>query len=185
MKILWQAFAFWFCVTVLTGFIYPAVIAAVGRAALPDKASGSLVSVDGRVVGSSLIAQPFQGPGYFWPRPLVMSNLSPTSAQLKTTIAERRKDWSARANVLPQHVPEELLTGSGSGLDPHISHEAARIQVATVAAARGFDEEKTKALLSLVDENVEGQQLHALGEARVNVLLLNLAVDKKFGTLKR
>jgi K+-transporting ATPase ATPase C chain len=185
MKILWQAFVFLSCMTVLTGVAYPALVGLVGWCFWPEKIRGSLIFRGDEVVGSSLLAQPFHRAGYFWPRPLVVSNLSPTSAQLKRLVDQRRKDLAKRMRLAPDAVPEDLLMGSGSGFDPHISPEAARVQVARVAAARDLGETELSHLKKLLEDSIEWQQFHALGEPRINVLRLNLAVDEKFGTLKR
>jgi K+-transporting ATPase ATPase C chain len=170
--------------TLLCGAIYPLASAGVSRVLFKDKADGSLVTVNGTVVGSSLLAQNFSAPKYFWPRPSAAgngydptssggSNLGPTSAALVKAVADRRMAWS-RSNPGEGEVPQDLLFASGSGLDPHISPEAARYQVARVAAARQWDAAKVQAL---VDQQTEGPTFGVLGEPRVNVLQLNLALD--------
>ena len=173
--------------TILVGVIYPLVITGVAQLAFRDKANGSLIPQlrDGKVVGSELLAQQFTGDKYFWPRPSAgdyatvpsgASNLGPTSAALRSNVAARAAAIRA-ANKLPADatVPADLLFTSGSGLDPHISPEAARLQVARVATARGVSDESIKVL---VEKFVEPTQLGFLGEPRVNVLLLNLALDR-------
>lgn len=162
--------------TLLTGAIYPIAVTAVSRVIFPKQAAGSLIERDGKMIGSSLLAQKFEQPQYFWPRPSAgdyatvssgASNQGPTSAGLVKSIAERRAKIGADA-------PEELLTASGSGLDPHLSPAAALYQTARIAAARKLGLEQVNAL---VENLTEPPQLGFLGEARVNVLALNLALD--------
>jgi K+-transporting ATPase ATPase C chain len=175
---------FW---TVLTGMIYPLVITVFAQAAFHDQANGSLVMRDGKIVGSALIAQQFQGDTYFWPRPSAgtyatmpsgASNLGPTSAQLQKNV-DANLAALRTAHKLPADapVPADLVFTSASGVDPHISPEGARCQIARVAAARGVGAEQVAAL---VENFVEPPQWGFLGEARVNVLQLNLALDRQF-----
>jgi K+-transporting ATPase ATPase C chain len=170
--------------TLLTGALYPLASAGISRTLFRDKADGSLVSANGAVVGSSLIAQNFSAPKYFWPRPSAAgngydptssggSNLGPTSAALVKAVETRRLAMSM-SNPGEGEVPQDLLFASGSGLDPHISPEAAKYQVARVAVARKWDPAKVQAL---VDQLTEGPTFGVLGEPRVNVLKLNLALD--------
>jgi K+-transporting ATPase ATPase C chain len=176
---------------VLTGMLYPLAVTGLARVAFPRRAGGSLV-VDGsgRLVGSELLAQGFRSPAYFQPRPSAAgetgydarasggSNLGPTSARLRERATADLARLRAANPSAPETVPAELVTTSASGLDPHISPAGALWQVDRVAAARGLAASRVRAL---VEEAVEGRDLGLLGEPRVNVLLLNLALDRQFG----
>jgi potassium-transporting ATPase KdpC subunit len=172
--------------TVLTGVVYPLVVTAIGQIAFHDKAEGSLVKVDGEVVGSSLIGQSFSAPDYFHPRPSVAgdgydatassgSNLGPTNPDFLATVAERVDAYRAE-NGLPDgtRVPVDAVTASASGLDPHISVANAERQTSRVAEARGLD---PGTVLELVDKHISGRALGIFGEEGVNVLELNIALD--------
>lgn len=170
--------------TILTGVVYPLIVTGIAQLAFPRQANGSLVRAGESVVGSALLGQANADPADFQPRPSATgygtlpsggSNLAPTSADLAAAVRQRAADFRA-ANGLAADaaVPTEMLFASGSGLDPHVSPDAARLQVARVAAARGLDE---AAVAALVEAHVEGPQLGLLGQPRVNVLLLNLALD--------
>lgn len=175
--------------TLLTGVLYPLAVTAAAQA-FPRQKSGSLIVHDGHTVGSSLIGQPFSSPGHFWSRPSATgpspynaasssgSNLGPTNPALVQAIGERVKALrdADPGNTAP--VPIDLVTASGSGLDPHISPAAAYFQVGRVARARHFEEGRIR---SLVDAHVEGSTLGVLGEPRVNVVLLNEALDDLAG----
>src|SRR5262249_14541273 len=172
----------------VTGIAYPAIVTAIAQVVFPHHANGSLIVKDGKVVGSQLIGQPFDDPKYFWGRPSATSpfgynagsssgsNQSPTNPDLIKAVQGRVDTLRAtdRGNTAP--VPVDLVTASGSGLDPHISPAAALYQVQRVAKARKME---VGALRQLVEENIEGRWLGILGERRVNVLALNLALDGK------
>ncbi len=170
--------------TLLTGLIYPLVVTGIAQLLFPDQANGSLVGDAAQPVGSALLGQANADMRYFWPRPSATSygtlpsggsNLAPTSGDLAATVQQRAADFRAAHDLAADAVvPTEMLFASGSGLDPHISPDAARLQVGRVAAARGLDEAQVAAL---VEQHVEGPQLGMLGESRVNVLMLNLALD--------
>ena len=176
---------------VLTGIVYPFAVTGLAQLMFPHKAAGSLVTDDhGRVVGSELIGQPFAKPSYFQPRPSAAgdhgwdatasggSNLGSTSKKLRDRV-EAALARLARDNPdAPGPVPSDLVTASASGLDPEISPEAARWQVPRVARARGVAVARVR---SLVEAQIEGRELGFLGEPRVNVLELNLALDRQFG----
>jgi potassium-transporting ATPase KdpC subunit len=176
MKTLFQALRLFLLLTVLTGVAYPLAVTIAARVVAPAQAQGSLLHRDGAAVGSALLAQKFENPRYFWPRPSAgdyatlpsaASNLGPTSEALKKAIAERRAKFGA-------DTPVEMLTASGSGLDPHISPLAALQQVARVAKAR---QREAAAIAILVQECTEPPQWGIFGEPRVNVLALNLRLD--------
>ena len=177
--------------TVITGVVYPLVVTAIAQMVFPFQANGSLIVQDGKVVGSALIGQPFDDPKYFWGRLSATapfpynagassgSNYGPLNPALSAA-AKGRIDTLREAdpgNAAP--VPVDLATASGSGLDPHISPAAAFYQVSRVAKARGVDPAQVR---RLVEQHIEGRQLGVLGEPRVNVLRLNLALD---GTARR
>ncbi len=190
--------------TLLVGLIFPAIVTAMAKVAFPRQANGSLIEQNGKVIGSELIGQNFAAPGYFHPRPSAAgggydagnsggTNLGPTSDKLINGIHKKTadgkddpgnfdgiKDLAAayrKENGLPENaeIPADAATRSASGLDPQISPANAELQVKRVAATRGLSEEKVRAL---VGENTAGRQLGVLGEARVNVLKLNLALDQ-------
>lgn len=165
--------------TLLTGLVYPVVVTLIAQLAMPQLASGSLIKQTDQVVGSSLIAQKPVKEGYFWPRPSAIgydpikpsggSSLGPTSQKLREEVEGRKK-------ILGDQAPVDLLYASGSGLDPHISLDAAYFQAAKIAKQGVHSEEE---LRTLIDSHVEGQQLGFLGPRYVNVLLLNRALDER------
>ncbi len=171
--------------TVITGILYPLAVTGIAQVVFPQQADGSLITTkDGQAVGSELIGQQFDDPGYFWGRPSAAnynasassgSNYGPLNPALIDSVQARIDALKAADpdNSLP--IPVDLVTASASGLDPHISVASALYQVRRVATARGLDEAQVK---SLVEKYTEGRQLAFLGEPRVNVLLLNLALDE-------
>ena len=172
--------------TVVLGIAYPAALWAIGRV-VPARSDGSFVAnASGKVVGSSLIGQDFQGPQWFHPRPSAAgtgydalssggSNLSAGNPDLVKAVAQRKADVAAADGILPAAVPPDAVTASGSGLDPDISPEYAAAQVAAVAKARGLT---VAAVAGLVAEHTAGRTLGFIGEPRVNVLELNLALEQ-------
>ncbi|HWY50418.1 MAG TPA: potassium-transporting ATPase subunit KdpC [Chthoniobacterales bacterium] len=177
MKTIVQSLRIYIVLTLLTGILYPLVMTGIAQLLFPKQANGSRIVVNGRFIGSDLLAQKFESPRYFWPRPSSAdyatvasgaSNKGPTSADLKKSIDERREKFGNDA-------PVDLLTASGSGLDPHISPEAARSQIPRVAEARKMSIQQISAL---VDRVTEQPQFGFLGERRVNVLRLNQALDQ-------
>lgn len=176
---------------VLTGLIYPFVMTGLAQLLFPWRANGSLVTDEkGQVVGSELIAQGFANPAYFQPRPSAAgekgydatsssgSNLGPTSKKLQDRINEDLKRLKEENPDASGPVPADLVTASSSGLDPHVSPQGALWQVPRIAKARGISPERVQAV---VTANIEGRTFGILGEPRVNVLLVNLALDRQFG----
>jgi K+-transporting ATPase ATPase C chain len=175
--------------SIICGVFYPAVITVLCQLMFHDQANGSLVMRDGKLIGSELLAQQFQGSNYFWSRPSSCtygssasgivassgSNLGPTSGALQTNVQNNAAAFIS-GNNLPTNtvVPVDMVFASASGLDPHISPASARLQVARVAAARSLPVDQVKAL---VEQFVEPPQLGFLGQERVNVLKLNVALD--------
>ena len=172
--------------TVILGAIYPAAVTGIAQVIFPSQANGSLIERDGKAVGSALIGQPFGDAKYFWPRPSATSpypnnasassgsNQGPLNPALTDAVEGRIKALREADPENKAPVPVDLVTASGSGLDPHISPAAAEYQVARVAKARSLDSAKVKALVA---EYTEARQLGFLGEPRINVLRLNLALD--------
>lgn len=173
--------------TVVTGVIYPVVVTALGQAVFPHQANGSLIEKNGKAVGSALLGQQFDAPGYFWGRlsattpnpynPLASSgsNLGPTNPALADEVKGRLNALHEADPTNTTPAPVDLVTSSGSGLDPDISPAAAAYQAARVAKARGLSREQVD---GLIDQHTSARQLGVLGEPRVNVLELNLALDE-------
>jgi K+-transporting ATPase ATPase C chain len=185
LKHIYPAVALTIVLTVLVGIVYPFVITGLSELFFKEKAHGSLIVREGKVVGSRLIGQSFRGAGYFHSRPSAAgsgydatasggTNLGPTSKRLfEEQVRERSKQLGAEnPNV---KIPIDLITSSGSGLDPHVSPAAADFQIPRVARERRMSEDKVK---QLVQEHTQGRQFGVLGEPRVNVLELNLALDE-------
>ena len=172
--------------TVLTGFLYPLLVTGLARLLFPQQAAGSILMRDGRAVGSRLIGQSFSAPGYFWSRPSATtpqpynaaastgSNFGPLNPALPEAVKARVAALRAADPTNSAPVPIDLVTAAGSGLDPEISAAAADYQAARVARARGLALERVQALIA---QHTEGRLLGVLGEPRVNVLELNLALD--------
>ena len=170
----------------ITGLVYPGLVTGLAQLLFPWQAHGSLVRANGRVVGSALIGQPFSRPEYFHPRPSAAgagydatasggTNRGPTDRKLADTLVAGAVAAAIREDgAVPGHVPSDMATASGSGLDPDISPANAGLQVARVARARGVPADEIRAVLA---RHTAGRQLGFLGESRVNVLLLNLALD--------
>ncbi len=172
--------------TLITGVIYPLVVTGISQLIFPHQANGSMITINGQSVGSTLIGQQFDDPKYFWGRLSATgsfpynaaassgSNLGPTNPALLDSVNARIAALKAADPGNTQEIPVDLVTSSGSGLDPNISVAAALYQIPRVARERGMSE---SALTTLVDQYTEGRQLGFLGEPRVNVLKLNLALD--------
>jgi len=174
--------------TVLTGIIYPLFVTGVAQVVFPAKANGSLIVKDNQIIGSELIGQQFDSTIYFSSRPSAVSynplpsggsNYGLTNAKLKNLVAERKHQFNT-FNLLDSlnAVPSEMLFASASGLDPHISPEAALLQVDRIAKARNFNASQKQKLVECVKANTEAPQFFLLGESRINVLMLNLKLDE-------
>jgi potassium-transporting ATPase KdpC subunit len=172
--------------TAITGLVYPLAVTGIAQTVFPKQANGSLIERDGEALGSELVGQPFSDPKYFWSRASATapypynaaassgSNLGPTNPALAKAVAARIQALREADPANQRAVPVDLVTASASGLDPHISPAAAEYQVARVAKARGADPSEVRALVA---QHTVGRQLGVLGEPRVNVLELNLALD--------
>lgn len=173
--------------SLITGLIYPLLVTGIGQLLLPDQAAGSLIEREGKLIGSRLIGQNFTDPKYFWGRPSATgpypynaaasggSNLGPLNPALKDVVAARVQALRAADPGNTQPVPVDLVTASGSGLDPHISPAAAEYQVARIARIRGVSPAVVR---DAVAQQTQGRQWGILGEVHVNVLELNLALDR-------
>lgn len=182
------AFKFLVVMSLLLGIIYPIIMTGIAQVVFPSKANGSLIMKDGKLIGSDLIGQKFDSTIYFWSRPSSVgynpipsgaTNYGPTSDTLKKQVAARRKlfaESNSISDVLT--IPKEMIFASGSGLDPHISPEGALLQVERISEARHFNSTQKQRLLQSVKDMSEKPQYFFLGEERVNVLLLNIELDK-------
>ena len=181
------ALKFLVAMSLLLGIIYPLVMTGIAQVTFPGKANGSLIMKDGKLIGSELIGQKFDSSIYFWSRPSAIgynpipsggTNYGPTSDTLKRQVIARRKsfgDMNSIADILT--IPKEMIFASGSGLDPHISPEAALLQIDRIAKARHFTDFQKEKLMKKVNELTEMPQYLFLGEKRINVLNLNLELD--------
>jgi K+-transporting ATPase ATPase C chain len=181
------ALKFLLVMTILTGIVYPLLMTGVAQLSFPSKANGSMVTKNGKIIGSELIGQNFDSTIYFWSRPSAIgynpipsgaSNYGPTSDTLKKQVAARRNLFATK-NLMTDitAIPKEMIFASGSGLDPDISPEAALLQIERVAKARNFNEAQKQKLRQLITDETEGPQFFLFGEPRINVFELNLAVD--------
>lgn len=174
--------------TIITGIVYPLIITLFAQLSFPENANGSMVYVNGRQIGSKLLGQNFDTIHYFVSRPSATnyntmpsggSNLGPTSSVLKDLVLEREQNFRIQNNLKNNEIiPEDMLMSSASGLDPHISPTSAKIQVQRIAKIRNFTPEQTNKLLLLINSLTEQPQYHLFGCPRINVLLLNLELDK-------
>ena len=192
-KHIWPAITMTLVLCVISGVAYPGVVTGLAQALFAKQANGSLVIVNGHVVGSALIGQRFTRPEYFHPRPSAAgagydasasgaTNKGPTDLELADAlIAGAVNDAVTNDGAQKGKIPSDMVTASGSGLDPHISPGNAQLQVARVARARGVDSARVR---GIVDARTEGRQFGFFGEPRVNVLLLNIALDSAFGSPK-
>jgi K+-transporting ATPase ATPase C chain len=186
IRILRQAVACIVVFTVITGVIYPLIVTGIAQLAFQSKANGSLITRDGKIIGSSLIGQSFGSPKYFWSRPSATSpvpynaanssgsNLGPLNPALLDGVKSRITQLKTADSGAKEPIPVDLVTASGSGLDPDISPAAAIYQVPRIAKARNVDESQIE---GLVAKHIKSRQIGILGEPRVNVLELNLALD--------
>jgi K+-transporting ATPase ATPase C chain len=181
------ALKFLLVMTILTGVIYPFFITGVAQLAFPARANGSLIKKNGKIIGSELIGQKFDSSIYFWSRPSAIdynpipsgaSNFGPTSDKLKKQVEERRKLFATNNSLSDTStIPKEMLFASASGLDPHISPEAAFLQFNRVAMARNLNETQKQKVEQLIKSKTEEPQYFLFGEPRINVFELNLALD--------
>lgn len=189
MNNLWTALRMFLWMTFLTGVAYPFLITGIAQLTMKHKADGGFITSKGKIVGATLIAQKFESPKYFWPRPSAIdynplpsggSNLGPTSAALKKAVADRKAIiMKAHGVTDASKIPSELLFASGSGLDPHISPQTAFFQVERIVKSRNLDMNKgKKTVIHLIDKLTEHRFLGFIGQPCVNVLKLNLALDE-------
>ena len=168
----------------LCGFLYSATVTGLGQLLFPAQANGSLIELDGKILGSSLVAQPFTDPKYFQPRPsaanynpmaMAGSNMARTNPELTKIIEQRIADIEARDHIEGRQIPSDLVTASGSGIDPEISLKSAMIQVKRVAEARHLSDQQ---VIELIQQYTLKPTFGVLGQERINVLELNLALDQ-------
>lgn len=187
MKMILNSLKFFVVMTVLTGFIYPAVVTGLAQAFFREQAMGSLIVKNGQVVGSELIGQNFTDAKYFWSRPSTIdyhplpssgTNLGLTSQGLQSKVQERLAHYQETTSSTAP--PADLLLASGSGLDPHISPAAAQLQITRVAKARNLSAQNVEDLQKLVHDFTQKPDYNLFGESRVNVLQLNLALDQAY-----
>jgi potassium-transporting ATPase KdpC subunit len=182
------AFKLLLVMTIITGIAYPLIMTGLTQLTFPVKANGSLIVKDGKIIGSELIGQNFNSSKYFWSRPSAIgynpvpsggSNFGPTSDTLKKLVIARRALFALSNSVVdPLTIPKEMIFASGSGLDPHISPRAALLQVDRISSERHFNSTQKQKLLQSVKDMSKKRQFLFLGEERINVLLLNMELDK-------
>jgi K+-transporting ATPase ATPase C chain len=182
------ALKFLLIMTILTGVIYPLLMTGLAQLSYPSKANGSLIMKDGKIIGSELIGQKSDSSIYFWSRPSAIgynpipsgaSNYGPTSDTLRKQVGARRVLFAKMNSVIDVFtIPKEMIFASGSGLDPHISPEAALMQADRISRSRHFDNTRKEKLLKCIKDMTEKPQFFCLGEPRINVLMLNLELDK-------
>jgi potassium-transporting ATPase KdpC subunit len=188
IKQLLTAFKFLLIITLLTGIFYPVLLTGAAQVIFPEKANGSLLRKDGKILGSKFIAQKFDNNKYFWSRPSAIdfnpvpsgaSNYGPTSRELVSLVNNRRKIFIEANNIADTiTLPAEMLFASASGLDPQISPDAALLQVKRIARTRHFNKGQVQRLNDLIRQSTEKRQFGILGEDRINVLLLNIGLDE-------
>lgn len=182
MKYVWQSLRMLLALSILTGLMYPLVMTGLAHVLFEAKANGSIITANGKLVGSDLVGQAFTSERYFWSRPSAIgynslpsagTNAGPTSATLRDSVQSR----AARLSSAISEIPADLLLASGSGLDPHISPEAARFQFNRILTARAWSPGRRVDLERLVQTHMELRQFGVFGQPRVNVLRLNMALD--------
>jgi potassium-transporting ATPase KdpC subunit len=188
MKNLFIAIKLFIILSLITGIIYPFAITGIGQLVFPHKANGSMIKINNNIIGSELIGQKFDSTIYFWGRPSAIdynpmpsggSNLNPVGTQLKDQIQARIDSiYTPLGYTEITKIPKDLLFASASGVDPHISPEASYFQVDRIADARNFNMDQKNKLFELIKKSIESPDLYILGEPRVNVLLLNLELNK-------